>query len=74
MIYSININEAVSIAWLNWMKNTHIPKMLNTGCFVKSNIYEILAEKEGGLSYSIQYMCKNIDLYNLYMKKYAQDL
>ena len=73
IIYSItvNIDEDVAEFWLQWMKKKHIPDMLNTGCFINGNIYKILAESQGGESYSIQYACNSMDDYTRYEKGYA---
>ena len=68
---TINVDEDVTEFWLQWMKKKHIPDVLNTGCFVKGNIYKILAESQGGESYSIQYTCKSMDDYARYTKEYA---
>ena len=71
---TINIDENVAEFWLRWIRKKYIPRMLNTGCFIKGDIYKILAESQGGESYSVQYLCKSMDDYTRYKKIYALTL
>ena len=71
---TINIDHDVHDEWLQWMKSKHIPDVLNTGLFIENRICRILAEEEGGKSYSIQYLLKNIDDYDTYQKEFAPSL
>ena len=60
---TINIDYDVHDEWLDWMKNKHIPDVLKTGLFIENKICRILAEEDGGKSYSIQYFLKNMDYF-----------
>ena len=71
---TINIDYDVHDEWLDWMKNKHIPDVLKTGLFIENKICRILAEEDGGKSYSIQYFLKNMDDYYTYQKEYASSL
>ncbi len=71
---TINIDHDVHDEWLQWMKSKHIPDVLNTGLFIENRICRILAEEEGGKSYSIQYLLKNMADYNTYQDEYAANL
>ena len=64
---TVSIDEHVRDEWLMWMKEVHIPDVMNTGLFLEAKLSRILAEESGGLSYSIQYLCENegkLDVYN----------
>ncbi|MBB4118390.1 hypothetical protein GGR32_000664 [Mesonia hippocampi] len=65
---TINIAEDVHDKWVKWMKETHIPEMLNTGKFIKALMSRVMVEEEmGGITYAIQYTAKNkTDLENYY--------
>lgn len=65
---TINIAEDVHNKWVKWMKETHIPEMLNTGKFIKALMSRVMVEEEmGGITYAIQYTAKNkTDLENYY--------
>lgn len=71
---TINIDEAVHDEWLKWMKEVHIPDVMNTGLFIDNKICRIHAEEKGGKSYSIQYISKSWTDYKNYQKKYAPAL
>ena len=71
---TINIDYDVHDEWLDCMKNKHIPDVLKTGLFIENKICRILAEEDGGKSYSIQYFLKNMDDYYTYQKEYAPSL
>ena len=71
---TINIDYAVHDEWLDWMKNVHIPDVMNTGLFIDSKLCKIHAEEDGGKSYSVQYLLNNWEDYNLYVKEYAEEL
>lgn len=78
MIYynvTIIIDPEVETAWIDWMKNVHIPEVLATGCFLSHNFCRLLSvEPEQGLTYSIQYKCKDMETYEHYKSKYAAGL
>lgn len=71
---TINIDEEVHDEWLQWMKEVHIPDVMNTGLFLENKICKILAESEGGVSYSIQYFCDNMDNLEEYQAHHAPRL
>ena len=55
---TINIDATIQKEWLIWMKEIHIPKVMETGCFTENKVYRILAEEDGGMAYSIQYFAR----------------
>jgi len=71
---TVNIDTSVENSWLTWMKETHIPDVMNTGCFVRNIVCKINAESEGGTSYSIQYFCNSKKELDRYMTVYATKL
>lgn len=72
---TINVEESVHDEWLKWMKDVHIPEVLETGLFVESQIFKLLNPKpDEGVTYAIQYKLKSlIDLEN-YKTKHAPGL
>ena len=68
---TINIDETVHDKWLKWMRETHIPEVLETGKFLKAKMAKVLVEEEmGGITYSIQYTAENKEILDKY---YAED-
>ena len=71
---TVNIDESIEKEWLSWMKEIHIPEVMNTGCFTENKICRILAEEEGGKAYSIQYLAPNMETYIHYQTEFAPAL
>jgi hypothetical protein len=58
--------------WKEWMRTSHIPKVMATGCFLDYHIYK---PKEGESDkFFVHYICRDIADYQLYQEKYSQDL
>ena len=71
---TISIDYGASATWLDWMKRIHIPDVMNTGMFLEAKLSKIMAEESGGASYSIQYLCENMETYNTYVALHSQKL
>jgi hypothetical protein len=71
---TVNIDYDVHDDWMKWMKEVHIPDVMNTGLFIENKICRIIAEEEGGKSYSIQYLCKDMETYERYQQEFATEL
>ena len=73
---TINVHEAVSDEWLNWMKETHLPQVMETGMFTSHAMYRLLTrqEDEEGITYCIQYFSHTIEDYEKYKSEYAAAL
>jgi hypothetical protein len=71
---TVNIDHDVKDEWLKWMKEEHIPDVLKTGLFNEAKLSKILAESEGGESFSIQYLLDNMANYETYLKDHAPKL
>ncbi|PZD78500.1 DUF4286 family protein [Mesonia sp. K7] len=69
---TINVNDEIHQGWLDWMKNEHIPKMLQTGKFTKALMTKVLVEEQmGGTTYSVQYTAKDKATLDTYYKENA---
>ncbi|MBZ9628282.1 DUF4286 family protein [Psychroflexus sp. CAK57W] len=76
-IYNVttNIEENVHDEWVNWMKNKHIPSMLNTGKFVSATMSRVdVVESMGGITYSVQYKIKDKATLERYFEEDAEEL
>ncbi|MDH5367079.1 MAG: DUF4286 family protein [Cyclobacteriaceae bacterium] len=72
---TIGIDESVEQEWLEWMKTTHIPEVINTGYFVEYKMFKVLSKQEGdNPSYSIQYFTNSVDEINEYLQNHAPKL
>ena len=72
---TIKVNNEVAGAWVQWMKTEHMADLMNTGLFTDCRLYRLLEQDEtDGVTYSAQYFCASMELYNTYIEKYAQNM
>ena len=69
---TVNIDNSVGEEWLKWMREKHSPAVLKTGMFSKSSILKVMGDEDsGGHTYSIQYTCESLSVYERYEKEFA---
>ncbi|MEP2278072.1 DUF4286 family protein [Maribacter sp.] len=76
-IYNVttNIEESAHDAWLQWMKESHIPQVLSTGKFLSAKFTKVLVEEDmGGFTYSVQYTVPDKATLERYYKEDAPAL
>ncbi len=71
---TINIENDVREEWLQWMKESHIPDVMQTGYFLEHKICKVLVDEEQGTTYSIQYTSKNMEDLQEYQRLHAPRL
>ena len=73
---TINIEREVHDEWLSWMKEKHIPKVMKTGMFYNYSLLRMLSEESNntGITYAVQYRCKDLNYLNKYLAEYAAPL
>lgn len=77
ILYSVtvSIDSAIADEWIVWMKEVHVPDVMQTGCFIESKICRLLnAEEEGGMTYSFQYLAPNQAAFDVYQKEHSPKL
>jgi hypothetical protein len=73
-IYNVTtkVDPSIQQAWLHWMKEEHIPEIINTGCFTKGTVMHLLEiDDSEGPTYAVQYIAESKALYNRYTDKFA---
>ena len=70
---TVNIDEDVEQDWINWMKETHIPEVMNTGFFQDYKMLKMLSEGEDdtGRTYAIQYKAETLGHLETYLNTVA---
>jgi hypothetical protein len=69
---TLSVDEAIHEEWLSWMQDVHIPDVMDTGCFTENRICRILGhDEEGGVSFSVQYLCPDMETYDRYQRDFA---
>lgn len=71
---TVSIDDSVHEDWLKWMKEKHIPDVMNTGCFIESRISRVHGEEDGGLTFAIGYLCPDKETYERYQMEFAPAL
>ena len=72
---TIKVNWAIAEDWLQWMQQTHIPDVLNTGCFEKHQLIRLLETDETeGPTYAVQYYTSALSRYDNYLQNFAPKL
>ncbi len=77
IIYNVTIKVDYSIAdeWITWLKEEHIPEILQTGCFTGARILQLLeVDETDGPTYAVQYDAEIKALYNRYIKEYSTEM
>jgi hypothetical protein len=71
---TVNIENDVREEWIKWMKEVHIPNVMNTGLFLEYKMARVMVEEESGTTYSIQYTAASMADLDLYLKDHAPRL
>jgi len=72
---TVNIENSVAEEWLQWMKEVHIPAVMETGYFLSNQVARLINEIDnGGTTYAVQYYCRSqVDLEE-YQREHAAEL
>jgi hypothetical protein len=71
---TVNVDAGIHDAWLAWMRQSHIPDVLRTGCFTGCKLVKVLFVNEEGFTYSVQYTFKEIKDIETYQGTFAKKL
>ncbi len=72
---TIKVDQAIAEQWLRWLKEEHIPEVLETECFTEARILRLLeVDDSSGPTYAIQYSAESKALYNRYITTFATEM
>lgn len=72
---TIKVNHSIAKDWLRWLKEEHIPDILQTGCFTNATILHLVEnDDEEGITYAIQYHAESKANYNRYIENFANEM
>lgn len=78
IVYSVTINLQPDIEadWVQWMRQTHIPDVLNTGCFSEASLHKLLIPEteDDSVSYNVQYLLVDMQQLQRYQNEFATAL
>ncbi|AWO01643.1 DUF4286 domain-containing protein [Chitinophaga alhagiae] len=74
IIYNVTVKVSVAIkdSWLEWMKQVHIPAIMETGLFHDYRICRLLEQDDtDGPTYAVQYWTDTLENYYTYLQEHA---
>ncbi|MCJ8290330.1 MAG: DUF4286 family protein [Crocinitomicaceae bacterium] len=70
---TVSLDPEIQEDWLDWMRSTHIPDVMNTGCFLESRISRVHGE-ESEVTYAVSYVAESEEIYDHYQATHAVGL
>ncbi len=78
IIYNVTIKVDTEIAdnWASWMKDEHIPDLLQTGKIQDARLCRLIDDQPGedAVTYVAQYSCNTMADYDAYIDAYATEM
>lgn len=71
---TVSIDPDIEQEWLQWMRETHIPDVMKTACFIESRMSRVHGEEEGGVTYAITYLAPTQEDFDKYQNEHAAAL
>ena len=73
LLYNVTliIEDASAEAWLQWMKEEHIPQVMATGMFVSNRLLKVVDSPNEGVTFCAQYIAQSLEDYETYQIVYA---
>lgn len=71
---TITLEAGVEAEWIDWMKRTHIPDVLRTGCFSECRFCKAVGAEGTEPAYVMQYSCRSVEEYYRYRDNFAAAL
>ncbi|MBC6699795.1 DUF4286 family protein [Hymenobacter sp. BT190] len=62
ILYNVttSLDPEIEEQWVNYMQQTHMPEVMATGFFLKSQLCRLLNEEDNGITYASQYYCVSL--------------
>ena len=77
LIYNVTVQveRSIAVEWLNWLQLEHVPEVLQTGCFVRHQVVQLVdAEETESVTYAVQYYVESEKQLNTYLDEHAAAL
>ncbi len=78
VIYNVtlNVDNHILDEWISWMKEEHIPKVMETGFFTDFHFLKLLSgeQSEDTTTYAVQYKCATVKELADYLDNHAHAL
>ena len=76
ILYNVtsSIDPEAAEEWAAYMREVHMPEVMATGFFLKSQLCRLLNEEDDGCTYAAQYYCLSLDQLEAYRENFAPGL
>ena len=72
---TIKLDHSIHTEWVHWMKEKHIPDVMQSGCFTGYKFVRLLdIEETEGVTYATQYFAETKEDYDRYISFFAPSL
>ena len=72
---TIKLDHSIHTEWVHWMKEKHIPDVMQSGCFTGYKFVRLLdIEETEGVTYATQYFAETKEDYDRYISFFASSL
>ena len=69
---TIKLDHSIHAEWVQWMKDKHIPDIMQTGCFTGYKFVRLLdIDDTEGVTYATQYFAATKEDYDKYISVFA---
>lgn len=68
ILYNITVimEEDIEQEWLLWMRDTHIPAVMDAGKFASQRLLKVLESPNEGVTYCVQFVADSKQIYDEY--------
>jgi hypothetical protein len=76
ILYNVtsSLDPEIAEEWVAYMRATHMPEVMATGFFLKSQLCRLLNEEDDGITYASQYYCISLEQLEEYQRLCAPAL
>ena len=71
---TMSLDPAIENDWISWMREKHIPDVLDTGFFMEARLSRVHGEEEGGVTYAISYVAYSSEHLDTYRNEHSPAL
>lgn len=72
---TVKVDEDIADEWVQWMKQKHIPDVMETGKFYDHNLMRLVGMDEAdGITFAVQYYCESFEALEQYEEHHAPKL
>ena len=71
---TVSVEESIKDDWIKWMKEVHIPEVIDTGLFIKARMHRVIVDSDSDNTFAVSYTSRSLDDIRQYQIEFASDL